>query len=151
MDLSQIVPYLLVHAQWVGPALLGAGILVRVLGRALSRVLLVAGVLAVAAFAYQEWQAAHSVLLAGGILLAGLVIFGLLAWTIRGISFLFAFVLLAAAFYLIVYGWMGPSFVATTIGSLTWAGATILTMIGTGVLNGLRRASVPVAATGAIL
>lgn len=133
MDLSQIVPYVLAHAQWIGPALLGVGIVVRVLGRGLSRILFAAGVLAAAAFAYQEWQAVHNPLLAGGILLAGLIIFGLLAWTIRGISFLFAFVLLAAAFYLIVYAWMGPAFVGTTIGSLTWAGATILTMIVTGI------------------
>lgn len=137
MDLSQIIPYILAHAQWVGLAFLGLGIAVRLLGRAISRMLLVAGVLAVAAFAYQEWQSLHSVLVAGGILLAGIVVFGLLAWTVRGLSFLFAFALLAAAFYLMVYGWMGPVFVATTIGTLTWAGATILTMIVTGLGGGL--------------
>ena len=152
MDLSQIVPYILTHAQWIGLALLGAGILVRIFGRALSRVLFVSGVLAVAAFAYQEWQAVHNLLLAGGILLAGVVVFGLLAWTIRGISFVFAFVLLAAAFYLIVYGWMGPSFAGTAIGSLTWAGATILTMVVTGIRGAsLRRTPTTVAGAGAAL
>ena len=133
MDLSQIVPYVLAHAQWIGPALLGAGIAVRLFGRALSRVLLVAGLLATAAVAYQEWQVAHSLLWAGGILVAGLVIFGLLAWTVRGISFLFAFARLAGAFYLILYAWMGPAFAGSILGSLTWAGATIATMIVTGV------------------
>jgi hypothetical protein len=114
--------------------------------------LFVAGVLAAATFAYQEWQAIHSVLFSGAILLAGLVVFGLLVWTIRGISFVFAFVLLAAAFYLIVYGWMGPSFAGTTIGSLTWAGATILTMIVTGIRGGsLRRVPTAVAGVGAVL
>jgi len=151
MDLSQIVPYVLQHAQWIGLALLAAGILVRVLGRAIGRALFVAGLVATAAVAYQEWQAVHSLLLAGGILLAGLAIFGLLAWTIRGLSFLLAFVVLAAAFYLLVYGWIGPSFAATTMGSLTWAGATILTMIVTGLHGGwIRRAPVAAITAGAL-
>jgi hypothetical protein len=132
MDLSQILPYVLAHAQWIGPALLVVGLLVRLVGKFISRVLFVAGFLATAAIAYQEWQVAHSLLWAGGILIVGLVVFGLLAWTIRGISFLFAFGLLAAAFYLILHGWVGPAFAASTLGSLTWAGATIATMIITG-------------------
>lgn len=139
MDLTQIVPYVLAHAQWLGPALLGVGILVRVFGRALSRLLFGAGLLATSAFAYQEWLVLHSVYVAAGIFLLGLVVFGLLAWTIRGISFLFAFVLIAAAFYLSVYGWMGPTFAGSTVGSLTWAGATILAMITTGLHGRLAR------------
>ena len=135
MDLSQVVPYVLAHAQWAGPALLGAGVLVRRFGRALSRILLVAGVLVTAVLAYQEWQLAHSLLWSGGILLAGLGVFSLLAWAVRGISFLVAFGLFAAAWYLILYASMGPSFAATTVGSLTWAGAAILSM----VVSGLRR------------
>ncbi len=132
MDLSQIVPYVLAHAQWIGPALLGVGVLIRVFGRVLSRILFVAGFLATAGLAYQEWQVLHSTVVAGAILLVGLVVFGLLAWTIRGISILFAFVLLAAGFYLALYGWMGASYASSTLGSLSWAAATILTMIGTG-------------------
>ncbi len=62
--------------------------------------------------------------------------FGLLAWTIRGISFLFAFVLLAAGFFLILHGWVGPTFATSTLGSLTWAGATVGAMALTG-LRGL--------------
>ena len=141
MDFSQIVPYILAHAQWLGPALLGVGILVHVFGRALSRILLGAGVLATAAFSYQEWQILHSVYIAAGILLLGLVVFGLLAWTIRGISFLFAFVLIAAAFYLMVFGWMGPTFAASTLGSLMWSGGAILAMVLTGLRTGGRRAA----------
>ena len=136
MDLSQVAPYILAHAQWIGPALLAAGLAVRLAGRVLGRFLLAVGVLATAILAYQEWQSLHSLPVAGGILLVGLVLFGLLAWTVRGISFLFAFVLLAAAFYLILYGWMGSGFAGSTMGSLTWAGATVLTMIVTG-LHGL--------------
>jgi len=148
MDLSQIVAFALAQSKWLGLALLGAGIAVRLAGRALGRALLVAGILAAAALAYQEWQAMHSLLVSGGILLAGAIVFGLLAWTVRGISFLFAFVLLAAAFYLLAYGWAGPSFANSTTGSLTWAGATILTMIGTGIGGRLHRAPVVAAATG---
>ena len=148
-DLSQIVPYILAHAQWVGPALLGTGLLVRLLGRALARSLFVAGLLATAAGAYQEYQALHSIVVVGGILLVGLVIFGLLAWTVRGLSFVFALALVAAAFYLILYGWAGPAYVATTTGALEWAGATILTMIAGG-LRGVFARRVPIAglATG---
>ena len=109
-------------------------------GRAISRALFAVGFLATATFAYQEWQTLHSLLVAGGILVAGLIVFGLLAWTVRGISFLFAFALLAGAFYLILYGWMGPAFTGSTLGSLTWAGAAIVTMTITGFRGwGLRR------------
>ncbi|HYM39119.1 MAG TPA: hypothetical protein VEY12_03090 [Thermoplasmata archaeon] len=132
-------------------ALLGVGLLVRLLGRALARSLFVAGLLATAAVAYQEYQLLHSTVVAGGILLVGLVIFGLLAWTVRGLSFFFAFALIAAAFYLILYGWAGPSYVATTTGELTWAGATIFTMIVSGVRGFLtRRVPVAAVATGII-
>ncbi len=103
--------------------------------------LLLAGLLGTAAFAYQEWQAMHSLLVAGGILLAGVVLFGLLAWTVRGIAFLFALVLFAGAWYLILYGWVGPSFVATSLGSLSWVGATILSMVGSGLGGRLHRAT----------
>ena len=135
----QIVPYVLAHARWVGPGLLGAGLLVRFLGRALSRALFVAGLLATAAVAYQEYQLLHSPVVAGGILLVGLVIFGLLAWTVRGLSFLFALALIAAAFYLILFGWVGPAYVATTTGELVWAGATIFTMTASGLRGFLAR------------
>lgn len=150
MDLSAIVPYVLAQAQWIGPALLAAGIAIRLVGRAVSRALLVVGLLATAALAYQEWQTMHSVLIAGGILVAGIVLFGLLAWTVRGTSFLFAFVLFAAAWYLILYGWVGASFVGTTAGSLTWAGAAILSMVVSGIGGGrLHHLPVPTGA-GAI-
>lgn len=149
MDLSQVVPYVLAHARWIGPALLTAGLLVRFVGKLMSRTLFAAGFLATAALAYTQWQGGHSLLWAGGILLAGLVVLGLLAWTIRGISFLFAFVLLAASFYLILYGWMGPTFAASTVGSLTWAGATIVTMAISGLRGfALRHAATAVAGTG---
>lgn len=148
VDLTQIVPFVLAQAKWVGAALLAAGVAVRLIGRAIGRTLLVAGLLASAAFAYREWQILHSVLVAGGILLVGAIVFGILAWTVRGLSFLFAFGLIAAAFYLLVYGWMGPVFAGTTKGELAWAGATIVTMILTGLRGGwLHR--VPVAALGA--
>lgn len=148
VDLSQIVGFGLGYAQWIGGALLAAGIGIRIFGRAISRTLFAVGILATAAFAYQEWQAVHSLMVAGGILLIGLILFGLLAWTVRGLSFLFAFVLIAAAFYLLAYGWMGPSFVGTTQGALAWAGATIATMALTGVRGHLVR-GVPAAALGA--
>lgn len=148
MDLSQVVPYVLAHAQWLGPALLAAGVVVRLLGRWLARSLFAAGLLATLAIAYQEYQVLHSSAVATGILLVGLVVFGLLSWTVRGLSFFFAFVLIAAAFYLILYGWEGPSYVATTSGELVWAGATILTMIVSGVRGFLLR-RVPVAAVAA--
>ena len=147
MDLSQVVSFAFAHARWLGLAFLAAGIGVRLAGRALSRVLLAAGILAAAGVAYQEWQAMHSLLVAAGILVAGAMVFGLLAWTVRGISFLFAFVLVAAAFYLLAFGWLGPSFANSTVGSLTWAGATILTMMVTG-LRGAFRVGTPVAALG---
>jgi len=150
VDLSQIVPYVLAHAQWIGPALLAAGIALRLAGRALSRVLLAVGLLATAALAYREWQAMQSLLLAGGILLAGVVLFGLLAWTVRGISFLFAFVMLAAGWYLVLYGWMGPSLANSTTGSLAWAGAAILTMIASGYRGLLHRSPVPTVGAGPI-
>jgi hypothetical protein len=134
--LSQLVPYVLAHAQWVGPALLAAGIAVRLIGRAIGRALLLAGLLATAVLAYQEWNAVHSLALAGGILFGGIAVFGLLAWTVRGLSFLFAVVLVASAFFLLAYGWIGPSFAVSTTGALTWAGASILTMIGTGLGRG---------------
>lgn len=134
--------YVLAHAQWIGPALLAAGVAIRLVGRALGRLLLLAGLLGTAAFAYQEWQAVHSLLLAGGILLAGVILFGLLAWTVRGIAFLFALVLFAGAWYLILYGWAGPGFLATSLGSLSWAGAVILSMAGSGRRGGwLHRAT----------
>lgn len=148
MDLTQIVGFALTQAKWFGATLLTAGVLVRLLGRAISRTLLVAGLLASAALAYQEWQSAHSLLIAGGILLGGAIVTGLLAWTVRGLSFLFAFVLIAAAFYLLVYGWMGPAFAATTKGELTWAGAAIATMIVTGLRGGWAH-RVPAAVVGA--
>lgn len=92
----------------------------------------------------------HSLPVAGGILILGAIVFGLLAWTARGLSFLFAFVLIAGAFYLLVYGWMGPSFAATTTASIAWAGATIITMIVTGIRGSLHRA-IPAAVAGASL
>ena len=131
-DLSQVVSFGLAQAKWLGPALLATGVAIRLLGRAIGRALLAAGILGAAVLAYQEWQVMHSLLVAGGILIAATIVFGLLAWTVRGLSFLFAFALLAAAFYLLVYGWVGPSFAGSTPGALTWAGATILTMIATG-------------------
>ncbi len=150
MDLSQILTYVLAHAQWIGPALLAAGIVVRLVGRALGRFLLIAGLVATAALAYQEWQSMHSLLVAGGILLAGVALFAFLAWTVRGISFLFAFVLFAAAWYLILYGWVGPSFADTTLGALTWAGAAILSMVVSGLGGGwLHRRPVPAGGAGA--
>lgn len=149
MDLSQVVPYVLAHAQWIGPGLLTVGLIVRILGRTISRALLAAGVLATLAVAYGQWQIAHSLLWAGGILVAGLVVFGLLAWTIRGLSFLFAFGLFAAAWYLILYGWAGPSFVATTTGSLAWAGAAILSMVVSGLGGRVHRGHVLAAGVSA--
>ncbi len=146
MDVSQIVAFGLAQAKWLGLALLGAGILIRLAGRALGHVLFFGAVLAAAGLAYHEWQLLHSLLISGGILLAAVVVFGLLAWVIRGISFLFAFALVAAAFYLLAYGWMGPSFANTTTGALAWAGATILTMVATGLKGGLLRHA-PAAAT----
>lgn len=122
----------------------------RLLGRTLARSLFVAGLLSTAAVAYQEWQVLHSAIVAGGILVVGLVVFGLLAWTVRGLSFFFAFALIAAAFYLTLYGWMGPDFVATTNGALAWAGATILTMIVTGLRGWAHRLPLPVAAAGVV-
>lgn len=148
MDLSQLVGLAFVHARWVGVVLLAAGVAVRMAGRALSRALLAAGILAAAGLAYQEWAALHSVLVSGGILLLGAAFFGVLAWTLRGLTFLVAFVLVAVAVYLLLFGWMGPSFVGTTFGSLTWGGATILTMIATGSRGGVAR-RVPLAAIGA--
>jgi hypothetical protein len=151
VDLSTIVPYILAHAQWIGPVLLAAGIAIRLVGRTISRALLGVGLLATAALAYQEWQAMHSLLVAGGILIAGIVLFGLLAWTVRGTSFLFSFVLFAAAWYLILYGWVGAPFVATTVGSLTWAGAAILTMAVSGIGGGwLHRSPLPTGSAGVI-
>ena len=151
IDFSQIVAYVLAQAQWVGPSLLGAGLVVRLLGRALSRALFAAGILATAGIAFQEWQVLHSTVVAGGILLVGLVIFGLLAWTVRGLSFVFALVLIAAAFYLILYGWMGPTYVATANGSLIWAGSTILTMILSGLRGHWARvAAIPAMAAGVV-
>ncbi len=151
MDLSQILGFAIAQAKWLGPALLAVGIAIRLLGKFLGHLLLAAGILATTAIAYQEWQALHSLPIAGGILLVGAIIFGLLAWTVRGLSFLFAFVLIAAAFYLLVYGWMGPAFAGTTTASIMWAGATIVTMIVTGFRGGwLHRAPVAVAAAGLI-
>ncbi len=145
MDLSQIVPYILAHAQWIGPALLAVGVLVRLVGRVIGRALFFGGLLGTAAFAYQEWQVAHNVLWAGAILVLGLIVFGLLAWTVRGISFLFAFALLAAGFYLALYGWAGPSFAGSLSGALTWTAATIATM----AVTGLRRLAMHGMAAGA--
>lgn len=85
----------------------------------------------------------HSLPLSGGILLAGVLVFALLAWTVRGISFLFAFVLFAAGWYLSLYGWAGPSFVNSTLGSLAWAGAAILSMVVSGIGGWLHRSPVP--------
>ncbi len=148
VDLTQIVALALAQAKWVGGALLAAGVAVRLIGRAFGRTLLIAGLLATAALAYQEWQSLHSFLVAGGILLLGATTVGLLAWTIRGLSFLFAFVLIAASFYLLLYGWVDPTFAGTPKGELAWAGATILTMIVTGLRGGwLHRA--PMGALGA--
>lgn len=150
-DLSQIVAFVLAQAKWLGPALLAVGVAIRVLGKLLGHILLAAGLLATAAIAYQEWQALHSLPIAGGIFLVGAVVFGLLAWTVRGLSFLFAFVLIAAAFYLLVYGWMGPAFAGTTTASVAWAGATIVTMIVTGFRGGwLHRVPVAAAAAGVL-
>ncbi len=139
MDLSQAIAFALAQAKWLGPALLATGIAVRLVGRAIARALLAAGILAAAGLAYQEWQALHNPLVSGGILLLGVVVFGLLAWTARGLSFLFAFALIAAAFYLLVYGWVGPSFAESTLGALTWAGAAIGTVAVTGIGGWLHR------------
>ena len=147
MDLSQIVPYILAHAQWIGPALIAVGLLVRLLGKVIGRILLVAGLLATAAIAYQAWGLAHNLLWSGAILVLGLLVFGLLAWAIRGISFVAAFVLLAAGFYLVLHGYVGPVFAGSVSGSLTWAGATILTMTVTGLRGLLLRGAA--AASGA--
>ncbi len=136
VDLTQIATFAMAQAKWVGAALLAAGVAVRLIGRALGRTLLVAGLLATAALAYHEWQSLHNLLVAGGILLLGATTVGLLAWTIRGLSFVFAFVLIAASFYLLLYGWVDPTFTGTTRGELTWVGATILTMIVTGLRGG---------------
>lgn len=147
MDLTQIVSFAMAQAKWVGAALLATGVAVRLIGRALGQTLLVAGLLATAGLAYQEWQSLHSLLVAGGILLLGAVVIGLLAWTIRGLSFLFSFVLIAASFYLLLYGWAGPAFPGTIKGELAWAGGTIVTMVLTGLRIGwLHR--VPMAALG---
>ncbi len=136
------MPYILAQAQWVGPALLALGFLIRLLGRVVGRALLLVGLLGTAALAYQEWQVAHSVLFAGGILVLGLLVFGILAWTVRGLSFLFAFLLMAAGFFLVLYGWAGPAFAGSVTGSLTWAGAAIVTMAVTGIRKlGLRGVS----------
>lgn len=148
VDVSQIVALALAQAQWLGGALLVAGLAVRWIGKAFGRTLLVAGLLAAAALAYQEWQSLHNLLDAGGVLLLAAVLLGVLAWTVRGLSFVFAFVLIAAGFYLLLYGWTGPAFAGSTKGELAWAGATILTMIGTGLRGGALR-QLPVAALGA--
>ncbi len=148
MDLSQTVALALSEAKWLGLALLAAGIAIRLAGRALGTALFFGGILAAAALAYQEWQSLHSLLVAGGILLGAAIVFGLLAWIVRGLSFLVAFAALAAGFYLLAYGWIGPSFANTTTGALTWAGATIVTMIATGLRGGLLRHA-PVATAGA--
>ncbi len=151
MDLSQIVDFSLSYAKWLGLALLAAGIGIRVFGQAIGRALFYGGALAVVALAYREWQALHSLAIAGGILLAGLVVFGLLAWTVRGVSFIIALALVAAAFYLLAYGWLGPSFTSTLTGALGWAGATILTMIVSGLKGRwLRHVPTAVAAAGLV-
>ncbi len=148
LDLSQIVAIGLSQAKWLGLALLSAGVLVRLAGKALGHMLFFGAVLAAAGLAYHEWQVLHSLLVSGGIVLGAVVVFGLLAWVVRGISFLFGFVLVAAGFYLLAYGWMGPSFANTTTGALVWAGATIATMIATGLKGSLLRHA-PAAALGA--
>ena len=82
------------------------------------------------------------------IYLVGLVVFALLAGTTRGISFLFAFVLLAGGFYLALYAWMGPAFAGSTLGSLTWAGATVATMAVTGLRSLSLHRAAAVSGTG---
>ena len=149
MDLSQFVPYVEAHALWIGSALVAAGVAVRLVGHAIGRALLVTGLLGTAVFAYQEYLAAHNLLLSSAIALGGLLLFGLLAWTVRGLSFLFAFVLLAAGFYLAVYGWAGAAFVSSTVGSFIWATATIVTMVLSGVRLGTHR--VPTAVVTSVL
>ncbi len=148
MDLSQIVPFVLAHAQWIGPALLGAGILVRVLGRALARLVLAVGLLAATGIAYDQYLITHSLVIAGAIVLGAVVVFGILSWAIRGVTLLIAFGLLAGAFYLILYGWVGPAFTSSTMGSLTWAGAAILTEALAGLKTGWLR-GIPAAAVAA--
>lgn len=147
LDLSQIVPYLLAHALTIGPALLGAGILVRAFGKTLARLVFSGGVLAAGALAYGQWQITHSPVISGAILLGAVLLFGALAWAIRGVSTIIAFGLLAGAFYLILYGWMGPSFANSSIGSLTWVGAAIVTEIAAGFRTGWLRHA-PLAAAG---
>ena len=148
MDLSLIVPYILTHARWIGPALLGAGILVRVFGRAVARLVLAVGLLAAAGIAYQEYLTTHSLAIAAAIVLGAVVLFGILSWAIRGVTLLLAFALLAGAFYLMLYGWLGPWYASSTIGSLTWAGAAILTELVAGLKTGWLRA-VPTVAMAA--
>ncbi len=149
---TPFVPLILAHALPIGAALLAAGVAIAFVGRAVGRFVLAVGVVVTAALAYREWLPSHDLLLAGGIVLAGLIISGLVAALVRWVAVLLEIGLFAGGWYLVVYATMGPTFLGTNVGLATWGiAAVIMAVLVDRTVRGrrlLRVAALPVVAAG---
>lgn len=136
MELSQVVSFALAHALLAGVGLLVAGLVMRFLGRAAVRAVLAVGLLVTVFLAWKEWQVGNGLLPVETILVVGLLATGLVALVVRALSLVVALALFTAGWYLLVYAWMGSSFVSTNQGSAVWGISAILSMLVTDRLIG---------------
>ncbi len=127
VDISQISQLVAGNAAFFGVVFLAAGFFLSLAGRAVAAIVLAAGILITVLAAAAQWEKGPDLILEGLILGGGLGVSGLLALATRWAAVAAQFALFLGAWFLLLRGWMGPSFVSEGVGSILWIVATCVT------------------------
>ena len=127
VDISQLTQLFLNSPAFFGAVFLAAGFLLGLAGRAVSLLVLGAGLLVTVLTAVGKWETQQDLILEAIVLGGGLGVSGLLALATRTGSLAAQFAVFLAAWFLLLRAWIGPSFVSTTFGSALWIVATGVT------------------------
>lgn len=130
VDISQLSQLFVNNAAFFGVVFLAAGFLLGLARRAVTVLVLAAGVIITILVAVARWETRQDLILEVLILGGGLGISGLLALATRRAAIAAQFAVFLAAWFLLLRGWMGVSFVSSTSGSLVWiVGVSVTTWL----------------------
>ena len=124
VDVDQIRQLFVGNAFFFGILFLAAGFLSGFVRRAVTLIVLAAGVLVTIAIASTRWES-QDLLLSAILLGGGLVVSALLALALRWGMIAAEFAMFLVAWYLLLHGWMGAGFVSIRFGSALWIVATV--------------------------
>ena len=127
VDISQLTQLFVNDPAFFGVVFLAAGFLLGLTGRAVSLLVLGAGLLVTVLTAVGKWETQQDLILEAIVLGGGLGVSGLLAIATRSGTLAAQFAVFLAAWFLLFRAWMGPAFVSTTFGSGLWIAATAVT------------------------